>query len=431
MKRLSSWGLLSAEPHKIQRPFDQISAVKQISHSDVGIAFGNGRSYGDAALNPNGVVWDTRSLDHILMFDRQQGRFCCESGVLLRDIQALIMPYGWMLPVTPGTQLITIGGAIANDVHGKNHHQFGSFGDHIDQIKVLRTNGDVIVCGPDNNQPWFEATLGGVGLTGVIIEATVKLRRIPGPWLDIETIPYRNLNEFFELADASETDWEHTVSWVDCTGGTEVRGLFKRGNFSEKNSGFLPKAKTKTMVFTPPISLVNGVSLRAFNYVYFELNKLKQGRGRAYYQSFLYPLDHVAHWNRIYGARGFYQYQCVVPRDLGPNAIAAMLGEIKRSGQGSFLTVLKTFGQRRSLGMLSFATPGVTLALDFPNKGETTLALMSRLDSLVKQANGRIYLAKDARMPRSLFEAGYPRLSEFLDYRDPGISSALSRRLID
>jgi hypothetical protein len=259
----------------------------------------------------------------------------------------------------------------------------------------------------------------------------VKLRRIPGPWLDIETIPYRNLNEFFELADASETDWEHTVSWVDCAGGTEVRGLFKRGNFSEENSGFLPKAKTKTIVFTPPISLVNGVSLRAFNYVYFGLNKLKQGRGRAYYQSFLYPLDHVAHWNRIYGARGFYQYQCVVPRDLGPDAIAAMLGEIKRSGQGSFLTVLKTFGQRRSLGMLSFATPGVTLALDFPNKGETTLALMSRLDSLVKQANGRIYLAKDARMPRSLFEAGYPRLSEFLDYRDSGISSALSRRLID
>ena len=431
MKRLSSWGLLSAELHKVQQPFDQISAVKQITRGDVGIAFGNGRSYGDAALNPNGVVWDTHSLDHILLFDREMGRLSCESGVLLRDIQTLAMPSGWMLPVSPGTQLITIGGAIANDVHGKNHHQFGSFGDHIIQIKVLRTDGEVIVCGPDSNQLWFEATLGGIGLTGVIIEATVQLRRIPGPWFEIETIPYRNLSQFFELADESEAGWEHTVSWVDCAGGTEVRGLFKRGNFSKNASGFLPKAKTKTMIFTPPISLVNGVSLRLFNYLYFELNKLKQGSGRAYYQSFLYPLDHLAHWNRMYGVKGFYQYQCVVPRDLGPEAIAAMLGEIKRSGQGSFLTVLKTFGQRRSLGMLSFAKPGVTLALDFPNQGERTLALMNRLDSLVKQANGRIYLAKDARMSKSLFEAGYPRLSEFLNYRDPGISSAMSRRLID
>jgi hypothetical protein len=185
------------------------------------------------------------------------------------------------------------------------------------------------------------------------------------------------------------------------------------------------------MPFVPPISLVNQLTLRPFNEAYFWLNKRKQGIQLTHYQPFFYPLDGLLEWNRMYGPKGFYQYQSVVPREAGEASIAAMLSEIKRSNQGSFLAVLKTFGDREALGMLSFAKPGVTLALDFPNKGAETLALFQRLDSIVREAKGRIYLAKDARMPRDLFESGYPRLSEFRKYRDPGISSSMSRRLID
>jgi FAD/FMN-containing dehydrogenase len=431
MRTQVSWGRLSDLPHDViplSRPDNLKSILKTTSP---GLARGNGRSYGDACLNPEGVLWTTVGLDHLIAFDQQTGLLTCESGVLLRDIQALVVPRGWTLPVTPGTQMITVGGAIANDVHGKNHHGYGCFGDHVQQISLLRTDGEEIVCGPNQSADWFAATLGGVGLTGLITQATIQLRTIPGSWLETETIAYQTLDEFFSLSDQSESSWEHSVSWVDCVAASGSRGLFMRGNFVEDAGRKPPLQKTKRMPFVPPISLVNQLTLRPFNEAYFWLNKRKQGIQLTHYQPFFYPLDGLLEWNRMYGPKGFYQYQSVVPREAGEASIAAMLSEIKRSNQGSFLAVLKTFGDREALGMLSFAKPGVTLALDFPNKGAETLALFQRLDSIVREAKGRIYLAKDARMPRDLFESGYPRLSEFRKYRDPGISSAMSRRLID
>jgi len=305
----------------------------------------------------------------------------------------------------------------------------GSFGDHVKRVCLLRTDGQSIECGPQDKADWFAATVGGLGLTGIIVDAEIQLSRVAGPWLDTDTVPYANLDEFFKLADESEADWQHTVSWLDClsVGG---RGLFMRGNPADAGVRPEPKGRKRTMPIVPPVSLVNPLSLRAFNMAYFHLKKWRAGRAIAHYESFFYPLDNLLEWNRMYGPKGFFQYQSVVPRDVGQDATQAMLTEIARAGEGSFLAVLKTFGDRQPVGMLSFPRPGVTLALDFPNKGLRTQNLFERLDVIVGEAGGRIYPAKDARMPRSLFEAGYPNLSEFMKYRDPGISSGLSRRLM-
>ena len=431
MKAVSSWGRLSAEPHHVFSARDLPALQQALRHSsNPGLAHGMGRSYGDACLNPGGTLWLTGGLDHFIAFNEDNGRLVCEAGVLLRDIQRLAVPRGWMLPVTPGTQLVTVGGAIANDVHGKNHHVLGSFGDHVLRLTLLRTNGETIECGPHERSDWFAATVGGVGLTGIITQAELQLRRTPGPWLDTETLAYANLDEFFQLADASEAHWEHTVSWIDCISGGGGRGVFMRGNPIVTAPRPLPTAQQRTMPLVSPVSLVNRLSLRPFNMAYYHLKKWRAGRAITHYEAFFYPLDNLLEWNRMYGPRGFFQYQSVVPRANGHDAIQAMLREIARSGDGSFLAVLKTFGNRQPVGMLSFAQPGVTLALDFPNHGARTHRLFERLDAIVREAQGRIYLAKDARMPRELFEAGYPRLPEFLPYRDPGISSGLSRRLM-
>lgn len=430
MVAVSSWGRLESWEHEVRCLSDRQQVAHQLKSSRPGIAHGMGRSYGDVCLNPAGVLWQTTGLDRFIRLDESAGRLVCEAGVLLRDIQRLVIPRGWILPVTPGTQLVTVGGAIANDVHGKNHHVLGSFGDHVQRLNLTRTDGATIECGPDLLPDWFAATVGGLGLTGVITEAEIQLRRVAGPWLDTETVPYANLNEFFSLADDSESDWEHTVSWIDCVSAGGGRGLFMRGNPTDAGSRPEPRSRMITVPFVPPISLINRLSLPLFNMAYFNLKKRQAGRRIAHYESFFYPLDNLLEWNRIYGPMGFFQYQSVVPREIGRDAVQAMLGEIARSGDGSFLAVLKTFGDRQPVGMMSFPRPGVTLALDFPNRGEPTLKLFERLDAIILEAGGRIYLAKDARMPRGLFEAGYPRLKEFQRFRDPGISSSLSRRLM-
>jgi len=429
MVAISSWGRLGRSEHEVRTLADRSQVAQQLKNNRPGIAHGMGRSYGDVCLNPDGLLWKTTGLDRFINFDESSGRLVCEAGVLLRDIQRLAIPRGWILPVTPGTQLVTVGGAIANDVHGKNHHVLGTFGDHVQWLQMVRTDGTIIECSPTTQSDWFAATIGGLGLTGVITQAEIQLRRVAGPWLDTELIPYANLNEFFHLSDTSEADWEHTVSWIDCI-AAQGRGLFMRGNSANANTRKAPAGKKRTIPFVPPVSLVNSLSLQAFNTAYFNVKKWKAGKDIIHYEPFLYPLDNLLEWNRMYGPSGFFQYQSVVPRNVGHDAVQAMLSTIAKSGEGSFLAVLKTFGERQAVGMMSFPQAGVTLALDFPNRGERTLKLFERLDAIVREAHGRIYPAKDARMPRDLFEAGYPRLTEFLQFRDPGISSAMSRRLI-
>lgn len=405
-------------------------AAETVRSATSGIAHGMGRSYGDVALNPNGFLWKTTGLDRFISFDERTGVLNCEAGVLLRDIQTLIMPRGWALPVTPGTQLVTVGGAIANDVHGKNHHAFGSFGDHVRRLTLIRTGGEVVECGPQLREDWFAATVGGLGLTGLILDADLQLRPVPGPWLTCETTPYFSLEEFFHLSDEAESNWEHTVSWIDCTHSGRPRGIFMRARPAEEQRRGEPSASKFIMPFVPPVSLVNRLSLPVANAAIFRRGARRSGRSIVHYRRFFYPLDDILEWNRMYGPNGFYQYQAAIPRREGPAAIRSMLAEIRRSGQGSFLTVLKTFGDREAVGLLSFALHGVTLAIDFANRGPATLDLFARLDGIVRETGGRIYPAKDARMPRELFEMGYPKLAQFLPYKDPGMSSAMSRRLM-
>ncbi len=431
MRRISSWGRLNALTHNVIGLSDSPTIKDIISRGPhPGLAHGMGRSYGDVCLNPLGTLWLTTALDRLIAFDDRTGLLVCEAGVLLGDIQRLMIPRGWSLPVVPGTQMVTVGGAIANDVHGKNHHGMGSFGDHVTQLTLLRTDGETIVCGPNLQSNWFAATVGGIGLTGVIAQATIQLHPVPGPWLETETIPFADFDAFFQIAAASEAGWEHTVSWIDSVSRYRGRGLFLRGNSAVVAHPPEVKKINLKMPFTLPISLFNRQTIRLFNMAYYTLHALKAGRNISHYTSYFYPLDNVLEWNRIYGKRGFFQYQSVVPNDVGKFAVQAMMKEIAASGDGSFLTTLKTFGDRQPIGMLSFPQPGVTLALDVPNRGQRSLMLFDRLDAIVREAKGRLYLAKDARMPRDLFEAGYPRLAEFIKYRDPGISSSLSRRLM-
>ncbi|MFY8126728.1 MAG: FAD-binding oxidoreductase [Hydrogenophaga sp.] len=432
MNPVSAWGRLSAHPHRLMFLSDPSTVAQRLAESTLpGLAHGMGRSYGDSCLNPEGTLWMTRGLDHFIAFDPDTGRLVCEAGVLLRDIQRLVVQRGWLLPVTPGTQMVTVGGAIANDVHGKNHHAQGSFGDHVLGLTLVRTDGQTLRCSPSERADWFAATVGGLGLTGVITQAELQLRRVSGPWMDTETLPYGSLDQFFAISDHSDADWEHGVSWIDCLSGAGSRGLFMRANHSSATSGPAAPKRHRRMPFVPPISLINRLSLRPLNTAYFNLKRWQTGLALAHVEPFNYPLDNLKDWNRMYGPRGFYQYQCVVPRSVGPDAMTAMLQAIQRSGQGSFLAVLKTFGQRTAPGLLSFPMPGVTLALDFPNRGDDTHRLMDRLDAIVREAKGRLYAAKDARMPKDLWMSGYPRLNEFLAFRDPGISSGFSRRVMD
>lgn len=430
MVKVHSWGRLGNFDHQLRILSDRRRVASQLQQDasglGEGLAYGMGRSYGDVCLNPGGVLWHTTSLDRFIHFDDATGRLQCEAGLLLRDVQRLLVPRGWMLPVVPGTQLATLGGAVANDVHGKNHHVAGSFGDHVLEIVLARTDGSICTLHPGEAR--FAATVGGLGLTGVITAITLQMKRISGPWLRVETEAYQNLDAFFDLANAAETDWEHTVSWIDCVNGLG-RGIFMRANHSDTQQEAPQPGRPRSMPFVPPVSLVNKLSLKPFNQLYYQLKK-KPSSTMQHYEKFFHPLDDLLEWNRMYGPRGFFQYQCVLPHAQGLEGVQAMLAHIARAGQGSFLAVLKTFGERPSVGMLSFAQPGVTLALDFTNQGEKTYQLFASLDDIVRAAGGRLYPAKDARMPRDLFEAGYPRLQEFLSHRDLGISSAMSRRLM-
>ena len=428
MLKLSSWGNTSSSDHKIYNLQNQENSQHLLSRDTNGIVYGMGRSYGDVCLNPGGVVWKNANLDKLISFDEKLGILECESGMSLKSIQDLIIPKGWMLPVSPGTQYISVGGAIANDIHGKNHHKLGTFGNHVVEILLLRSNDQPILCSPNNNQDWFKATIGGIGLTGIIFSCKIKLRRVEGSWLETESIAFKNLDSFFELSDNSESEWEYTAAWIDCLSRKSIRGIFERGRHTsiEKNFNSIPI----NFPFTPPFSIVNRLSLSIFNPIYFLFKTLFSGKRILHYTKFLHPLDNILNWNRMYGPKGFYQFQCVIPRDVSKETIEEMLDLISKSKMGSFLAVLKTFSNFKPIGLLSFAEPGVTLALDFPNQGRKTKLLFRKLEDIVESSNGKIYLAKDMLMTKEIFESSYPESDNFKNFRDSNISSQMSKRLL-
>lgn len=393
------------------------------------LPIGMARSYGDVGLNPDAIALDMVSRDRFVSFDPETGLLVAEAGVTLGTVQDAMVGRGWLLPVTPGTQFATLGGAVANDVHGKNHHRMGCLGSHISHFTLLRSDEGVVYCTPDTRHELFAATIGGLGLTGVILEVGLRLRPVTSGWMDTRTTVFEGLDPFFALSRDSAEDWEYSVSWLDCTDADAVRGVYFCANHAT-DGPTLPSRKVRRMPLTPPVSLINRVSLKALNALYYRTNARKSGAGRQDFRSFYYPLDSLEGWNRIYGPRGFYQYQSVVPEAVARDATAEMLKVISAARQGSFLMVLKTFGDVPSPGLLSFPMPGVTLAMDFPNRGADTMRLFDRLDRIVTEAGGRIYPAKDARMGREMFETGYPALNRFSQWRDPGLSSALSCRLM-
>lgn len=394
---------------------------------------GNGRSYGDTCLNPGGVLLQMRGLDRFIAFDAETGVLRCEAGVLLADIIALALPRGWFLPVTPGTRFVTVGGAIANDVHGKNHHCAGSFGDHVVNFGLRRSTGEYLECSRTTQQELFAATIGGLGLTGMIVWAELRLRRVRNSSINESSQRFAALEGFFDLS-AANVSHEYTVAWIDCLakGRSLGRGVFYSGDHLERapcDREPPPPRQRPSIPFDPPFAIINPLSLKAFNEVYFRRASTKPRHVERHFLSFFYPLDAIPKWNRMYGRKGFLQYQCVLPPAVARDALRELLSRISLSGQGSFLAVLKEFGARTAPGLLSFARPGTTLALDFPNAGAKTLKLLDELDHIVAEAGGALYPAKDARMPPHMFRLGYPRLEAFRQHLDPRLSSGFWRRI--
>ncbi len=429
-----SWGRVARAPRYVSYPRHRDELPELLADGEWRslLATGLRRSYGDSNLNSAGGAIDMTGVDRFLAFDPSTGILRAEAGASLSQVLRLVAPKGWFLPTTPGTRFVTLGGAVANDVHGKNHHRAGSIGCHVTRFSLARSDGFRGEVSPLSDPGLFNATIGGLGLTGVIEWIELQLERIPSSYLDAETIAYDSLADFFALAEESAKDFEHTVAWIDASskGSKFGRGLFSRANWRHKDdTNAHSDGGWKRMPIDAPTFCLNPLSVRLFNENYFRSGKRKVGLTREHYAPFFYPLDAILDWNRLYGWPGMYQYQCVVPPDRAPQAIEALLVEIARSGQASFLAVLKTFGERLSPGLLSFPRPGATLALDFPNRGATTLELMARLDRIVLEAKGALYPAKDGRISPLMFRASFPKWESFLRHKDNAMNSDFWRRV--
>lgn len=336
-----------------------------------------------------------------------------------------------MLPVTPGTKYATLGGAIANDVHGKNHHVRGTFGRHVRRFMLARSDGVQLECAPGENPALYAATIGGLGLTGLIVWAEIQLMPIKSSRIDVTSIRFGDLDEFFTLSDAFDRAHEYSVAWVDCLGSGKHlgRGIFMVGDHADVGPLDVDRRVKRTVPFTFPVPIFNNATLRAFNGLYYHRQQAREVRSTVSYDQYFYPLDGLLEWNRIYGRRGFQQYQCVVPRAVALDATREMLRAIAGSGTGSFLAVLKRCGEIRSPGLLSFPMDGTSLALDFPQRDEQNRRLFSVLDTIVRDAAGRIYPAKDAHMSGEDFRAAYPDWEQVETLRDPALLSRFWERV--
>jgi FAD/FMN-containing dehydrogenase len=395
------------------------------------LPFGNGRSYGDSCLAASDEVLALRSLDRIIDADWQTGMLRVEAGATLEEILRIALPRGWFLPVTPGTKQATVGGAIANDVHGKNHHRRGTFGQHVGRFALLRSDRGSLECSPHENADLFAATIGGLGVTGIVLWAELRLLPVRSSRVASTSIRFDNLDEFFALSNEHDEQHEYTVAWIDCLarGKNLGRGIFTLGDHADDGVLEASPGGKLAMPLTPPFSLVNSVSLRAFNTLYYRRHPRGTVRQTVGYDGFFYPLDGIAHWNRMYGPNGFQQFQCVVPERDARAAIGALLETIAAHNAGSFLAVLKRCGAQSSPGLLSFPLPGVSLALDFSQGPGRNQTLFERMDRIVFDAGGRLYPAKDAHMSGADFRSSYPAWERVEALRDPALLSRFWQRV--
>ena len=395
------------------------------------LAFGCGRSYGDSCLAESGHVIAMGGLDRLIAADWSTGVVRAQAGVTLADLIHVALPRGWFPPVTPGTKFVTLGGAVANDVHGKNHHVRGTFGRHVCAFTLRRSDGSVLTCSPGENPALFAATVGGLGLTGIILDVTLQLRPVESGLIAQRSIRFGNIDEFFALSREHDAEHEYTVAWIDClaSGASLGRGHYLAGDHAARGPRRPAPPGRLLVPFDPPFSLVNRLSLRLFNSLYYERQRKREVRRRVGYEPFFYPLDKLQSWNRMYGRRGFQQYQCVIPQAHAPTAIADILRCISSSGMGSFLAVLKQCGTLASPGLMSFPLHGVSLALDFPNREPALGRLFTTLDGLVHEAGGRLYPAKDAHMSAAHFRQAYPAWEQVEAWRDPALLSHFWKRV--
>lgn len=432
---LTSWGKY---PHFPQRPHvthwrkDLPSDLVNLSERyGSTIPFGKGRSYGDSCLAVSNHVLHMLSLDRFISFDKESGVIIAESGVTLEQMLSLIIPYGWFLPVTPGTKYVTLGGAVANDVHGKNHHVRGTFGKHVNRFGLVRSDGQIITCSLQENAELFSATIGGLGLTGIVDWVELQLLPIKSSNIDTSTIRFGSLNEFFNLSNELDKIHEYAVAWVDCLakGKSMGRGVYMVGNHSEMGELKVNVKQKLTVPFTLPISAINKLTLPLLNSGYYHLHKANREYSVVNYDPFFYPLDGLNHWNRAYGKSGFQQYQCVIPENNAEDAMKELLAAIASTGGGSFLAVMKRCGDIVSPGLLSFPMQGLSLALDFPQSTKLNSKLFPKFDSIVRAASGRLYSAKDAHMSGADFRDFYPDWEAVEKLRDPALCSRFWQRV--
>lgn len=436
--KIKNWGNYPIVDAEVFCPSSVHDIEKVLHTSQELIARGLGRSYGDSSLSS--VIVSTENLNHFCSFDDKTGLLTCESGVSLAEIVETFVPRGWFLPVTPGTKFVTVGGAIAADVHGKNHHVAGSFSQHLVSMKVILGNGTIVHCSREIHPELFWATCGGMGLTGIIYEASFHLIPIETAYIRQRIIKTKNLSETIAVIEENK-HWTYSVAWIDCLSQRESMGrsaviLGEHAVKSEigyryRNPLLIDKKISVSIPFYFPDFILNRRSVHLFNEIRYRT--YRNHDTIVDYEPFFYPLDAVKHWNRLYGKRGFTQYQCVLPTEKSEQGLTALLQKISSSGEGSFLAVLKLFGKQE--GILSFPKEGFTLALDFPINPKT-LNLFNELDEIVKKFDGRLYLAKDSRMTKEMFTAGYHNVADFLEikrYYDSGFKfhSIQSKRVME
>jgi FAD/FMN-containing dehydrogenase len=441
---LSGWGRHPTQEVRQYRPerVDEITSILRQDECESYVSRGNGRSYGDAALNAGqGVILHER-LDRFLGFDEETAILECESAVSFAEIIDVLLPRGFFLPVTPGTKHISVGGAIAADVHGKNHHRDGTISTQLVDFRLLTGTGEILRCSREENAALFWATVGGMGLTGAILDARLRLRRVETAYVETTTLRCPNLDATLEHTLSGDRDYAYAVAWIDClAGGASLgRSVLLRANPAPLDA-LPPGARSTPLAISASSSLgvpfdlpgfaVNAFNMRVFNSGYYLAHP--DGRAVQNYEQYFYPLDAVKNWNRVYGRRGVLQYQVVLPRETSRSALVEILGRTTSAAEGAFLAVLKSTGPANE-GLLSFPIEGMSLALDFPNRGERVFALLAELDRIVLDNGGRVYLAKDSCMARETFQAMYPNLDRFREIKakyDPEqlFSSSLARRL--
>jgi FAD/FMN-containing dehydrogenase len=414
--RISGWGKYPVIEALSCRPRSEGQLRDCLAGGFSGIARGMGRSYGDSSLAPR--VIDGLGLDHILGFDEQSGLLHCQAGVTLAELLSVFVPRGWFLPVTPGTKFVSLGGAIASDVHGKNHHIDGSFCDHVRELQLMLADGSVVNCSREEHPELFRATCGGMGLTGVILAASLRLKPVHSAYIQETTYKAPNLQSILELFE-EYADSTYSVAWIDCSsrGRRLGRSLLMLGEHSTEDEGRSAHGDGHlSLPVDLPDATLNRYTIRAFNQIYYHRILRRRRERRIHYQPYFYPLDSINHWNRLYGKRGFTQYQFVIPTEAGREGLQTILRHIVDSRRGSFLSVLKAFGPEND-NYLSFPKQGYTLALDF-KLDSGLFDFLKELDSIVLDHGGRLYLTKDVRMDEAMFKASYPNWEKLREVRE-------------